>query len=79
MKKVEMTAREWELFTSMPGADKAADTLNDAMNTLLEDIEKSVRNFEEVMYGLSEFGASDSEPFYHYRRILRDFLSGMYF
>lgn len=64
--KINLTAQDWQLFTSKAGADKAAY----AMNVQLEPVINEAKNFSEaltkgagVLANFREFGSTDSEPY----------------
>lgn len=72
--KVHMTANDWELYTSMRGANLIAANLN-------RKFERCTRNgmtrqqtetaMLQLMRKYSNFGAYDSEPLYHLKDLLR--------
>lgn len=76
---VNYSADEWELYTSMDGADSAARRLNDRCNNLIENNPEKTEEAALTVYNemlkelisLSEVGADDSEPHYQLRNIIR--------
>jgi hypothetical protein len=70
--KVNMTAEDWELYT-MPGAKAAAQKLNRAFAACVRK-GMSRNETETAMYttmrALGNYGAADSEPYYHLRCLL---------
>jgi len=73
--EVNLTADDWELFTSMDGADDVAEALNSSFKSLVnagksrDDVEVEM---EKVMSEHSSFGAIDSEPLWMLRQLLTD-------
>lgn len=67
------TADEWELYTSLPGAQAAAGEINDAVEAAVNagltrrEVEKAL---EAVMHRHADLGARDSEPQYKLERVL---------
>ena len=69
-----LSADDWELYASKPGAEKAAQQLNTAFTAAVNggmnprEVGDAV---EQLQHKLSRFGASDTEPRYVLRVLLR--------
>ncbi len=61
---VSLTARQWQIFSDMTGADGAASALNRAAEEALCEPTraKAYDKMMRTMDRLSHFGASDTEP-----------------
>lgn len=72
--EVNLTARDWELFTASMDCTKAAEALNiaatDALNT--GDPITASRMFSEAQNKWAFYGAADSEPSAMFRDLLRE-------
>ena len=71
----DLSADEWELFTDSMDCTVAAETLNSTFNRLVNagHTRRQVQNeMVRVMDEFSEYGASDSEPYYVLDYILRE-------
>ena len=62
--EVNLTARDWQLYTFMEGVDFVADELNRAATEALScgDLVKGSQIFTAAQQKYFEFGAFDSEP-----------------
>jgi hypothetical protein len=71
----ELTARDWELYSSMAGSKGAARKLNkalkDAVNSKGSTPQSVVMAMHPVMRELANFGADDTEPRYHLQAIIQ--------
>jgi predicted TIM-barrel enzyme len=70
-----MTAEDWQLYTSKPGADRVAHALNALLEFHVAD-GKTKDEIREVMLvvmrGLSDFGAYDTEPCAYLDQLLEE-------
>lgn len=71
MDKINKSAREWQLFSDMEGADAAAQALNDAANAFVQAFVESAREWYRVADQHDEFGAMDTEPRAEFAKIVR--------
>ena len=65
MTVVNLSASEWQLFTEIPAAERAAAALNKTLNTCFAsgyDYDKTVEEMALVMGEYCELGAFDTEP-----------------
>lgn len=75
---IPSNANEWELYSSMDGAELVADDLSSCLKKQCRKVllgESSVEEAFDVVGKLMmtyvDFGARDSEPMYHAERVLR--------
>lgn len=61
---VELTAREWQLFTASMDCEAAAKALNEAASEALScgDSRRAWAIFSRAQNDWAEYGAADSEP-----------------
>ena len=66
--KLNLTARDWQLYSSRPGADRIASLINRALETILNE---GADDWDQLMWRGYEvlahppfvrYGASDTEP-----------------
>lgn len=65
--QVELSAAEWQLYDSLPGAEAAADALNRAAELAIAEsrnANQALRQLLGAMGDYAKFGAVDSEPIY---------------
>lgn len=78
--ELALTADQWQLYTEMLGVEDVADTLNKVLRKHILFHSTLANHSVHAVYGkmqdtlneYSEFGASDTEPLYMVREILRD-------
>ncbi len=76
---VDMSADDWELYSSIPEAEEAAYEISKSIERAYNaggkrsEVEHSAM---AVMRKYAELGAVDSEPLYHLRRILDKLYEG---
>lgn len=71
---VKMTADEWELYTSMRGANIIAANLNRKFEACVRKGLTASQTYDEMsklMLEYGKYGASDSEPRYHLDCLIR--------
>jgi hypothetical protein len=61
------TARDWELYSDMPGAERAAGKLSGALRKLIrtatpEDLPLFWNEFSATLNEFGDLGAADTEP-----------------
>lgn len=74
--KLQLTAEQWQLYTSSMDCRMAARTINSKVARIINaasDKDQAYRNACEVLNLYSDFGASDSEPRYVLRKVLAEF------
>ncbi len=72
--KVNMSADQWELYTSMRGANIIAANLNRKFERCVRNglsAEETYNVMSKMMSKYGKFGASDSEPRYHLDCLIR--------
>jgi len=74
VESINLTADDWDLYSSMEGSNLAANTLNKMVmiyaNKYPLDKDKADEEITKVMEELKNYGAIDSEPRYVMRKIL---------
>ena len=71
--EVKLTASDWELFTSKPGAEEAARHLNREFESLIRQgfsKEEVDSKMNALMETYSHLGARDTEPRYVLKQLL---------
>lgn len=75
--KLSLSAGEWQLYSSMPGAKKAARSLNAAVAKAINASADKRSGYQaacQAMVPFADFGAIDSEP----RYVLQDIIDKVY-
>ena len=75
--RLDLTADDWQLYTTSKDCDAAACALNNVFEFWFNTEaprEKLVREMYEIMKIWSEYGAADSEPMY----VLEDLVDAVY-
>jgi len=78
--QIEFTESDWELYSDMSGAEIAADKINKQFRKLILEHSLIAPHSVHAVYGKMmdvlddyvEFGATDTEPRFWVREILRD-------
>jgi hypothetical protein len=71
---VNMTASDWELYTSMRGSNIIAANLNRKFERCVKNgmtANETYSAMSKLMCKYGKFGAADSEPFYHLSVLMR--------
>jgi hypothetical protein len=74
--KVNLSAKDWQLYTTVAGADEAAEKLNRAVEAGVrtQGQQAARKEIMSVMEELSGVGASDTEP----RHVIVEVLNKIY-
>lgn len=67
--KLNLTAKQWQLYSDMPGVDDTAQAIN---VLIAEELNAGrVNGAYEVLQKFRRFGAADSEPYWVLENIVR--------